>query len=446
MRKHISIGLVSIILLWFSSANAALDLVLTQGINAALPIAIVPFVNEQEAIAPGNQTITTILKNDLQNSGQFWVKTAVGLSHSPSNVNQIDFKYWRKQGVNDVVVGSVNALGDGRYQIVFQLVNLFNQSAKASQSDRNNAVLLSRSITARAAALRQLAHYISDLIYQQLTGVPGIFNTKIAYVLVQRSVDQAPKYTLEVADEDGFKPQALLTSSQPIMSPNWSPDGNKIAYVSFESDQPAIYIQDVATGQRQIISEFPGINGAPAFSPDGKYLALVLTRTGNPKIYVLALASGKLTQITNGYSIDTEPAWAPDGKSLLFTSNRGGTPQIYLYNFETNQVQRISFDGNYNARASFLPNKRDIVMMHRETGMFGIARQDLESGRLQVLVQTGNDESPSLSPNGKMVLYATQYGGRAVLAMVSTDGRVKLRLPEREGSVQEPAWSPYEQQ
>ena len=395
-------------------ARAALDLELTQGIDAALPITIVPFTNE-EAGAPGGLTITRIIANDLQNSGQFRVKK-------------------NQQGVDDVLTGSVNLLGFGRYRINFQLNNALNKADSA---------IASESFTVSRLGLRALAHHISDIVYQKLTGIRGIFSTKIAYILVKRETRKRPQYLLEVSDADGFDPQTLLKSSQPIMSPAWSPDGKSIMYVSFEGHRATIYLQNLASGKRQVVTDYPGINGAPAFSPDGTMMALVLTKTGNPKIYTYNFETRNLTQLTHGYSIDTEPAWAPDGQSILFTSNRGGTPQIYHYTFSTKRVMRVTFEGNYNARASFLPNGHGMVMMHRQTGMFGIARESLETGKLQALVKTGADESPSVAPNGQMVIYATEYGGRGVLAMVSMDGRIKLRLPAREGAVREPAWSPF---
>ncbi len=442
MRVCKIIVFVVLSMLMLTRVYAALDLELTQGVSGAMPVVLIPFIGGQQAIAPGKTTVSAVIKNDLQNSGQFLVKTPGLLTQRPGNAAGVNIKYWRKQKVNDVIVGSIKSIGGRRYQVNVQMVGLFNASG-TNASSTNNSVVLNQSFTVPQAGLRRLAHYISDAIYQKLTGVRGIFNTKIAYVLVQRFPKQAPKYTLEVADADGFNPQALLVSRQPIMSPAWSPDGKQLAYVSFEGGSSAIYVQNLATGKRRAVSQYPGINGAPAFSPNGKQLALVLTRTGNPKIYVMNLSGDRLQAITRGYAIDTEPSWAPDGKSLLFTSNRGGKPQIYQYTFDSRQVQRLTFGGNYNARASYMPNAQGIVMMHRESNMFSIAKQNLQTGRVQVLVQTGDDESPSLSPNGKMVIYATNYGGRGVLAMVSINGRIKLRIPSGQGSVQEPAWSPF---
>ncbi len=418
---------------------AALDLELTQGMNAAIPVAVAPF--EGPAVeAPGNQTIPEIIKNDLQNSGQFRVVGPDGLGQNPGNIHQINFAYWRREGVNAVVVGVIQSLPNRQYQIAFTLVNVYHGSGQTE----NDSVLLSQSFQVNAAGLRNVAHHISDLIYQKLTGARGVFSTKIAYVVVQRPTGGQAKYSLVVSDADGFDPRPLLASDQPIMSPTWSPNGQQIAYVSFEGHHAAIYLQNVASGQRRMISDAPGINGAPAFSPDGRELALVLSKTGNPNIYLLNLASGQLRPITHDWSIDTEPAFSPDGKSLLFTSNRDGTPQIYHYSLLTSQVSRVTYSGDYNARASFLPgDHQSIIMMHRENGLFGIARQDLASGQIDILAQSGVDESPSLAPNGRMIIYATEYGQRGVLAQVSTDGRIKLRLPGSDGVVQEPAWSPF---
>ncbi len=413
-------------------AYAALDLELTQGVNAAIPIAIAPFA-EPELQVPGNQGFSTVINNDLQNSGQFRVKTG---SQDPHTGQQADFNYWKNLGVNYLVVGSIQPQGSG-YKLRFELLDVYAGGKEASNS---KSVMLSDEFQTSISDTRKLAHHISDLIYQKLTGVNGVFSTHIAYVVVQRVVGQPSVYTLNVADADGFNPRPLLRSYEPIMSPTWSPDGSKMAYVSFEHHRAGIYLQTLATGSRQIVSKMPGINGAPAFSPDGRRLAVVLSTTGNPKIYTMNLSGGQLTQLTTGYSIDTEPSWAPDGQSLIFTSNRGGNPQIYRYDMNTHQIARLTYGGDYNAKASFFPNGQDIILMHREGGLFTIARQNLATGQLRLLTRAGHDESPSLAPNGKMVLYATEYGARGVLALVSTDGTIKLRLPASEGSVQEPAW------
>lgn len=432
--------LVTACLSIFSSAQAALQLELTQGVNAAIPIAIVPFGNQTNNV-PGNTTLTQVISNDLQNSGQFRVSNPSFLLQQPTQLSAVNASYWSKQGLSDLVIGQVRQVSAGRFEVSFQLVNV---NAPASAANTNGAVLLNQSFTANQAGLRDLAHHISDLIYQKLTGVRGIFSTKIAYVLAQRSGDgHFSQYQLIVADEDGFAPRTLLTSGEPIMSPTWSPNGRAIAYVSFEGHHAAIYAQDLSTGGRVLLSRYPGMNNAPAFSPNGRRLALVLTLNGNPNIYVMDLATKKLTEITNGYAIDTEPTFSHDGHSLYFTSNRSGGPEIYRYDFGSGQTARVTFDGNYNARACLSPSGQTLVMLHRDGGAFRIAKQDLTSGRMTMLTDGDSDDSPSLAPNGKMVLYGTRFSGREVLGLVSIDGRIRLRLPSQVGDVQDPSWSPF---
>lgn len=437
MKKFLIFSTISIGILFSASASAILDLELTEGISSAIPIAVTAFSNDSAANVPGNQSLSQIISNDLNNSGQFRVKNSADNSGANFNLN-----YWRGQAVNDVVMGKVNALAGGKYQVQFQLLSVYNTNAAT------NNVLVSQSYTTTQAGLRNLAHHISDVVYEKLTGIPGVFNTKIAYVLVNRhpNVPGHPmksEYHLEVADIDGFNPQTLLTSQQPIMSPSWMPNGKEIAYVSFENHEAAIYIQNIYNANRRLVTRFPGINGAPAFSPDSKKMALVLSVSGNPKIYLLDLNSKKLTQITQGSSIDTEPSFSPDGRAMIFTSNRDGGPQIYRYTFATGQIERITFTGDYNARALYLPDGRGIVMMHREGGLFSIAYQDLTTGQMRPLTRAGSDESPSLAPNGQMIVYAMDTYEHGLLGMVSLNGRIKLKLPARSGGVQEPAWSPF---
>ena len=418
---------------------AALDLELTQGVSTAIPIGVASFKNEVDSKASDEVPISRIIEQDLQSSGQFRLVSSGSLQAGAVD-GSLDLAQWKKQGARDVLMGVVHRQGFGHYRVDFQLMSTYAGASTSHTSQ--SAVLLKQSVSVQSGDLRQIAHHISDLVYEKLLSVRGVFSTKIAYVLVQRQ-QSVTQYALEVADADGYNAHTLLRSYQPIMSPAWSPDGKHIAYVSFENNRSAIYLQDLISGKRKRISDLPGINGAPRFSPDGKSLALVLTKTGNPKIYRLDLASAQVTQLTRGYSIDTEPAWAVDGKSILYTSNRGGSPQVYQCDLATGQSKRLTFNGDYNARASFLPDDSAIIMMHRGTGLFGIANQDLTSGQVQILTQTGADESPSVAPNGKMVIYATRYAGKSVLGMVSTDGRVKIRLPARDGDVQEPAWSPF---
>lgn len=431
--RRINIFLLVIFSIFFQSSWAALSLELTQGQSSAIPIGLKPFKNEDMVQVSGGISFSTVIYHDLINSGEFKI-IQPNLLDQFKLQNAVDYKVWQKRGVNDLITGQITSLPGGNYRVKFNLLNIYTPKAP---------VVLQQSFVTNESGLRGLAHHIADMVYQKLTGVRGIFMTKIAYVVVQNPATSKAHYELVVADADGFAPHVLLSSHQPILSPAWSPDGKSLAYVSFERHKESIYTQELATGHRQLVSSLPGINSAPAFSPDGTKIAMVLTSTGNPKIYVFDRIKYKLTQITHGYSIDTEPAWSLNGKTLIFTSNRGGTPQIYQVSLDGGNVERLTFDGNYNARASFVPLANSIIMMHRSTSNFGIAKQDLQSGAVQVLTNSGSDESPSVAPNGRMIIYATSNGGRGSLAVVSVNGRVKLRLPSRVGNVQEPAWSPF---
>ena len=414
-----SVRLLMVCLSLFSCSVFSLDLELTQGINAALPIGINSFGYSSEA-----QNINDVIKNDLKMSGQFRLISA------PRADSTIEA--WQSLGADSVLKGQVNAAGGGRYTVHYEL-------ADAAARGR---LLLAKDYTVTANQLRSLAHHISDEVYEKLTGEHGIFSTRIAYILVQRLGGNA-RYFLEVAEVDGSNPQRLLASTDPIMSPSWSPDGRQIAYVSFEKKRAQIFTVAVATGQRRLLTDFPGINGAPAWSPDGRQLAVVLSKGGNPKVYSVDLSNGAMKQLTFGEAIDTEPRFAPDGRSLLFTSGRGGSPQIYSLTLADGKVTRLTYDGNYNARASYTPNKQNLVMLHREDHSFNIGVQDLVRGGILPLTNSPMDESPSVSPNGRLVVYATRYQDKGMLGLVSLDGRVSMRLPPRDGDIQEPAWSPF---
>ncbi|MCX7119243.1 MAG: Tol-Pal system beta propeller repeat protein TolB [Legionellales bacterium] len=408
--------------LWIAISTRifALDLELTQGISAALPIGINAFGYDDHA-----RSLTTVITNDLKISGQFKILPAQGNGQSP-------LQYWQQAGADSVLSGEVVPTGDGRMAVSFKLVD---SAAQGRQLLANNYVI-------QEGQLRALAHHISDEVYKKLTGERGVFSTKIAYILVQRGMRGA-RYSLEVADMDGFHPQNLLVSSEPIMSPAWSPDGQSIAYVSFEKKRAQIYKVDVSTGQRRLITSFSGINGAPAWSPSGRELAVVLSKEGTPKIYSVNMENGQMRQLTFGSAIDTEPKYSADGGSIIFTSGRGGSPQIYRLSLANGQVSRMSFNGNYNARASYTPNQQSIVMLHRSDRDFNIAVQDIHSGQVTTLTNSSMDESPSVAPNGRLVLYATHDRNQGILGMVSIDGRIRLKFPSRDGDIQEPAWSPY---
>lgn len=434
MRKIIYSWLFLFVLIVPYSAYAILSMELTRGITGAIPIAVVPFAAQGDI---PSQDISNIIANDLQNSGRFKVYGRNSLSTFPSDLRDVSFDYFRRLGANHIVIGKANAVGGDRYQVSFQLLDALTGKSPAS-------IPLSRKYSVSSSELRAVAHHISDLIYEKITGIRGVFSTKLAYVVIQRFADAPTRYMLEVSDQDGYNPKPLLISADPIMSPSWSPNGKQIAYVSFENQRAAIYLEEVATGARRLISEFPGINGAPAWSPDGRKLALVLSKSGSPNIYLMNMMTRQLTQLTRDFYINTEPAFSPDGRSLLFTSNRSGGPQIYQINLASGATSRVTYDGDYNARASFARDGNRISIIHRVNGIFNIAFLDLNSGALRVLTNSGSDSaSPSVAPNGSMILYDTVDSGRNVLAMVSSDGRIQLRLPARNGEAQDPAWSPF---
>lgn len=418
--KHIRHFIIGCGCLIISHAQAALNLELSQGIHSAMHIQLNAFTNDPHL--KSGETFTQVIQNDLNHSGQFVVKKSTTAQTTPSS--------------DATIAGDITPVAGNRYRVH---VTLDNQFAHHHQSPQRVMV---QDFTVSSGQLRSLAHHVSDLVYEKLTGVRGIFSTHLAYVL---KLDQKrqPPYALMVSDADGHRPQALLRSYSPIMSPTWSPDGKSLYYVSFENHRARIYGQVISTGKRTLISGFPGINNAPAISPDGKHMALVLSKTGSLKIYEMNLNNHALKALTHGRSIDTEPSYSPDGKYLLFTSDRGGSPQIYRYEFSSQQIKRLTFNGSYSARARVFPNNQGFVMMHKQDGWFGIAKQSMKDQQLQMLTQTGSNESPSLAPNGQMIIYASTLKGRGVLSMVSIDGQVHIRLPASEGSVQEPAWSPF---
>lgn len=430
MRKLICLFLFFVTLSLSFTAYAILSMELTRGVSGAIPVAVVPF-----QITDGAQDVSTIVATDLQNSGRFKVFGRNELSQFPSDPAHVSNGYFGKLGTDHIVIGKVNTLTSNRYEVSFQLLSI---------GGAGPAIIdLNQKFVVHIGDIRGVAHHISDLIYEKITGTKGVFSTKLAYVVVQREGNHA-RYNLEVADQDGFNPKPLLTSPEPIMSPTWAPSGRQIAYVSFEKKRASIYIQDVVNGERRLLSQFPGINGAPAWSPDGRKMAIVLSKSGSPNIYIIDVVSGTLRQLTKDFYINTEPAWSPDGQSLLFTSNRSGGPQIYQISMNGGSVHRLTYDGDYNARASFSKDGKTIAMIHRVAGIFNIALLDLDSGTLRVVSSQGGDSSsPSIAPNGSMILYDTYTGDRSVLSMVSADGRVQIRLPARDGEAQDPAWSPY---
>lgn len=418
LRRLVAVLSFVFFLIISNASFAMLSLELTRGVAGAVPIAVIPFSVQGQP----SQNVSGVVTNDLQNSGRFKVD-------SSSTASNVDY----------ITRGSVEDLGGNRYQVSFQLLDAFKGKNSAQPS-----VALSQKFVVPQEQLRSVAHHISDLIYQKITGMRGVFSTRLAYVVVQRGMNGKGHYTLEVSDQDGYNPKPLLSSSDPIMSPSWSPNGKQIAYVSFENRHAAIYVQNVNTGSRSLISEFPGINGAPAWSPDGRKLALVLSKTGSPNIYTLDVASHQLNQLTRDFYINTEPSFSPKGNSIIFTSNRSGNPQVYELNLGSHAVSRVTYDGNYNARPSYTPDGNHIVVLNRESGMYNIGIMDLDNGSFRVLTNSSMDHgSPSIAPNGSMVVFEAYDSGRNVLGMVTTDSKVHMRLPARDGDVQDPAWSPF---
>ena len=410
-----------------SLANAALTIEITQRLNEATPIAVVPFGGVQSADNTG-----AIIAADLDRSGSFNVVERNKLPSFPSSSAEILPSVWQSVPADYIVVGSVSRLPDGRLSYRYELL-------KRGGLER----VLGETFTVDSGRARDAAHYIADKIYKQATGEPGIFATKILYVN-QYNRDGRKRYRLELSDIDGARQVTLLDSVEPILSPTWSPSARQIAYVSFESRKPAIFVQNLSTRQRTKLTDFSGLNGAPSWSPDGKRMAMTLSRDGNPELYVMDLTTNALTRLTNNPAIDTEPRWTSDGKSLVFTSDRSGGPQIYRLNIATGDTKRLTFTGKFNARADISPNDRHLAMVHQAGGNnYTIALQDLSNGIFSTLTDTPLDESPSFSPNSKMVVYATRKGNKGVLGIMSLDGRFKLRLPAVDGEVREPVWSPY---
>ena len=404
-----------------------LELDVIGGRAAALPIAVVPFGGDC-----GETDVGGVVRADLGRSGQFRALDVSQIVERPTRGSEVAYPAWRMLKQDFLLVGRCVAEGGG-YRTEYELFDVAKQER-----------LLGFALTAPAGSMRDVAHQISDAVYEKILGVPGAFWTRIAYV-TSSGLGRGARYALMVADADGWNPRTVVNSTEPLMSPSWSPDGRRLAYVSFEGGNSAVWIQDIASGSREKLTSFRGINGAPSFSPDGGRLALTLSKGGNPDVYVMDLGSKRLTQVTNHFGIDTEPSWSPDGSRLYFTSDRGGRPQVYQVAASGGSATRVSFEGSYNASPSVSFDGKKIATAQGAGNVYRIALLDnsLGSPRWSMLSPGSLDESPSFAPNGAMVLYAAREGRRGVLYAVSADGRVRQRLVLAEGDVREPAWSPY---
>jgi TolB protein len=415
----------------FADARAELRIEISQGVDKTVPVAVVPFGWDGGGAAPFD--VATLIGGDLQRSGRFSALESGDMLQRPTAGKDVDFDDWRILGIEVVVVGQLIQTAPDSFTIQFQMFDVF----------RGEQMLGYRQPASRDQ-LRGATHLVADMIYKELTGVAGIFSTRIAYVTVSGKQAGKQKFRLIVADADGENARILVDSGEPIMSPAWSPDGRKLAYVSFEKQQSEIYVQTLRSGARKRVSSRAGVNGAPAWSPDGRSLALTLSKQdGNLDVYTLDLDTQVLTRLTQRPSIDTEATWSADGKRIFFTSDRAGAPQVYSVAVQGGRAERVSFEGTYNARPRLTPDGKQMAVVHNDRGNYRIALVGVDRGYTQVLSKGHLDESPSFAPNGETLIYATRDGRRGVLATVTVDGRIHQRISSLEGDVREPAWSPF---
>ena len=389
-----------------------------------LPISIASFRGQDSA----PQKISTIILADLERSGQFRSVDAAGAVLD--ELSRPDVAAWRQKGADSLVSGSVIRLADGRYDVRFRLWDVVRSQDLGGQS-----------FIVTSADLRMAAHRIADFVFEKLTGERGAFSTRITYV-----TKVAQRYQLWVSDVDGENSQSALASPEPIISPTWSPNGNQVAYVSFESRKPVVYTHDVLTGKRRLIANFRGSNSAPAWSPDGRTLAMTLSRDGGSQLYAIDANGGEPRRLTQSSGIDTEPVYAPDGKTLFFVSDRGGAPQVYKMSSTGGNAERVTFTGNYNISPALSPDGRWLAYISRVNGAFKLHLMELASGVVIPLTDTGADENPSFAPNSRLIVYATQHQGREALMTTTLDGKVKARLNGQGGDIREPDWGPFQKQ
>jgi TolB protein len=421
--------LVLTVVAFTTQVFAEITIEITKGRDNPVSIAVVPF--DWQAGGVPSEDVAAIIESDLLRTGQFAPVSRDDMLGTPHEKSEVYYQDWRQLKVDYLLVGKWVS-NEGRLMAQFELFDVNTQKP-----------LLSGKQFGSKQTLRDVAHAVSDDVYQKLTGIRGAFSTKLLYISAVKRGGSNFTYRLLTSDADGHRERVVLSQDQPIMSPSWAPDGERIAYVSFETSRPAIFMHNLRTNQRTQLTNFKGLNSSPAWSPDGKRLAVVLSKDGSPDVYVMDIATRKLKRVTRHFAIDTEPSWMKDGKSIIYTSDRGGKAQIYQVTLATGYEERVTFQGDYNARAKVVPGGEGIIMVHRSGGEYHIALQDIERGTINILTETSLDESPSIAPNGAMLLYATKVGSKGILAAVSLDGGVKYRLPSKFGDVREPAWSPY---
>jgi len=409
-------------------AKAELTVEVVGGAAQQIPIAIVPFSVQASPTQIAQDNISNVIGADLRLSGLFRVLETRGVTSQPHTLSEVKYSDWASIQAQALTIGTVESLPGNRLKISFRLLDVLKQNQ-----------LLAMEFNITPAQQRATAHKIADMIYEKLTGEKGVFATRITYVNKENG-----RYSLQVADADGFNAQTVVSSKEPLISPSWSPDGTKLAYVSFEKKKPVIFVQSLVSGQRIVLANFKGNNSAPTWSPDGTKLAIVLTYSANSQIYVINADGTGLQQISFSNGIDTEPEWSPDGASIYFTSNRGGGPQIYRMLASGGDAKRVTFEGAYNVSPHLSTDGKLMTFIKQTPAGFKVAVQDLATGQVQTLSDTSQDESPSFAPNGRMILYATSIGGKGSLAAVSVDGRVKQRLKDTGGDVREPSWGSSE--
>lgn len=408
-----------------ATVRAQLNIDLIGGGGNQIPITVLPFAGEDRF--PVQQRVGQIVSADLQRSGAFRLGSIGTVRPFPAEPSEINYRHWRNEGAETLVIGRIIERSDGRVEIQFRMMDAVRQSQ-----------LLGFSYTVTVSQLRATAHKIADMIYEKLTGGPGVFATRICFV-----TKNDKRFELQVADSDGYNADFILAHREPIISPQWSPDGSRIAYVSFERQKPIVFVHNLINGTRTIVANYPGSNSAPSWSPDGRKLAVVLSKDGVSNIYTINADGTGLTRITNTQSIDTEPAFSPDGRHILFTSDRAGGPQIYRMRADgSGQAERMTFEGGYNVTPRYSPDGKAFIFIHRNEGRFNVAIQDLATRQMQILTSGGLDQSPTFAPNGRMILYASDVKGRGILAAVSSDGRIKQRITAQTGDIREPAWGP----